>query len=471
MHSTREIRRIGAGTLIVLAIIGLSATYWSLAGRDSILLRDDNPRQIEAIARIQRGKIYDTTEELLVESQQVSDIMIRRYRLPSTYSLVGYYSLRYGAGGAEAAFDELLNGSDQISSFQDFLSRRVFKIPQVGVDIRLTLSLRIQDALADLMQGHQGAAVVMDAQTGALLSLTSAPGFDPNSLDDDWERLSAADGKPFFNRALQGQYQPGNAMTTLWLAEAVKSEADFSKRYAGADSPIDLGEDTIVSCVIPPPRTDLTIVEAYIFGCPSPFLALRSSLPTESLADMLENFALHELITLPRFPSPEPQPAPAPANDDPVELESLARRDALGQGHVTITPLHLTVLMSAIANDGVVVSPYLLAGVREPGSASWSPVARSQESWPLMNAETALELKRALQQAWTTLRNESPLTEASVGAHVTMSRSGEGTQIWLNGFVDRSDQNAIAFVVLLENSADVSALLDMGQRLVNTLLS
>ena len=186
---------------------------------------------------------------------------------------------------------------------------------------------------------------------------------------------------------------------------------------------------------------------------------------------MVENFALHELITLPRFPSPEPQPAPAPANDDPVELESLARRDALGQGHVTITPLHLTVLMSAIANDGEAVSPYLLAGVREPGSASWSPVARSQESWPLMNAETALELKRALQQAWTTLRNESPLTEASVGAHVTMSRSGEGTQIWLNGFVDRSDQNAIAFVVLLENSADVSALLDMGQRLVNTLLS
>ena len=59
MRFSREIHRLLAGTLVALAFVGLSLTYWALIGHNSILSRDDNPRTIEALARIQRGRIYD----------------------------------------------------------------------------------------------------------------------------------------------------------------------------------------------------------------------------------------------------------------------------------------------------------------------------------------------------------------------------------------------------------------------------
>ena len=218
MSYSREIRRILFGTLAFLALIGMSATYWAVAGQQTLLLREDNPRLIEALASIQRGGIYDRQNRLLVETVASNGGLERRYLKTSTYSAVGYYSLRFGVSGAESAFDDALVGSSAVESLEDYFNKEVLRIPQTGYDVRLTLDAEIQDALVVAMGDFHGAAVALNARTGEILALVSLPSYNPNTLDADWSDLVEAEGNPFFNRALQGHYQLGGSMYAFLLA-------------------------------------------------------------------------------------------------------------------------------------------------------------------------------------------------------------------------------------------------------------
>jgi cell division protein FtsI/penicillin-binding protein 2 len=87
MQFAREINRLLVGVLIVLLIVAGAAAYWAIVGTDTILERQDNPRQVEVEARIQRGSIYDRNGQLLVSSHSdASNILIREYLYPQTYS-------------------------------------------------------------------------------------------------------------------------------------------------------------------------------------------------------------------------------------------------------------------------------------------------------------------------------------------------------------------------------------------------
>src|SRR5690349_15320810 len=104
MRSTREINRLLTGVLICFAIIALAAGYWAMFGMDTILRREDNPRLVEAEAGILRGDIVDRSDNILVTSTEEADGSVTRtYEYPETSSALGYYSLRYGTAGAEAA--------------------------------------------------------------------------------------------------------------------------------------------------------------------------------------------------------------------------------------------------------------------------------------------------------------------------------------------------------------------------------
>lgn len=469
MRGAREIQRISIGVLILLAAVAISAAYWAIIGPDTILQRDDNPRQFEALARIQRGSIYDIDGQLLVESRATDATIVRRYHLPSTYSLVGYYSLRYGAGMAEAAFHDLLHGSDEVRSLDDFISLKLLKVPQTGADIQLTVSARLQDRVVSAFADRAGAAVVMDAHTGAILALVSQPEYDPNSLDDDWDELISATGEPFFHRALQGQYQPGSTMLMLWLAEALRAGVGLGRSFDNADTPVALDGDIRVSCVLEPPGQKLSIFDAYIFACPAPFLELRSLLLAGTLDALGRSFALTDPVVLSGFPAPEEHPSGVEAAEGVGNSNLRMIGETLGQGRLTITPLHLTAILAAVANAGSAPTPYVLAAVREPGDQGWISPAPSDKRREMMSAAAARDLRQALARAWTTLGGELAPDGTNVGAQIARSQSGESRQSWLYGFVESGD-DAIAFVVLVEDDVESADLLAIGNELVNALL-
>ena len=463
MPFAREIGRILFGALFVMALIGISAGYWAIAGQHTILRRGDNPRLIEAMARIQRGGIYDRHQQLLVETVDDANGIRRQYLKPSTYSLVGYYSLRYGAGGAEAAFNQALNGLTEAPGLEDYFAREILHIPPAGADIQLTLDVDIQDILVSEMRGYHGAAVVMNVQNGELLALASLPSYDPNTLDDDWDTLTAAPGKPFFNRALQGQYQPGGIMYTLWLTQAILADEDLSRPFSQAANAIVLGEEITVECAIQPATAALSLVDAFIYGCPAAFVSYQQKAAASSYDDLAQAYSLDNPITLAGFPIPEPIA--------PTAGIQAALRDALGQGDLTTTPLHLAGMMAAIAGNGNAPAPNIQLGWRLPGAGEWTSRQRSATSIPMMTAAAARQLQDILQMTWINLQDKAYPAESIVGGHIAMSQSGDGAQIWLNGFAAHADRDTAAFVILLEDTRDIQTLIAIGQTLIDALLS
>ena len=467
MAFSRGIQHLLLGTLACLLAIGFSATYWAIAGQESLLLRDDNPRRIAALAAIQRGSIYDRHGRPLAETVGEAKALRRRYQMPATFSAVGYFSLRFGASGAEAAYDHLLAGSREIRNWQDFFDRRLLHLPQTGSDIRLAIDADVQDALVTALGGSRGAAVVVNALTGELLSLVSQPAVDANELDENWEELVSAEGQPFFNRALQGNYQLGGASYTFLLAHAIASGFDLRQRFPQAAAPIEFEDGMTIACLFEPESDELTLTEAYAYGCPAPFRAYFRGEAGMDMEAILKRFAFDAPIALDGFPQPAPINLPAAPASLQLTDEALRIRAALGQGDVTTTPLHIAAFMAALSTDGKLRQPYLLAATRPPGAQQWRETSIDPAIVPVVSAEAAQELRAVMRRSWSALPIDS--ASADVGAHVAMSQSGEGVQLWLNGFLSRSDGTTYSFVVLLEDNEDLNRLLSIGQTLVTAL--
>jgi len=230
-RTARLMMRAGAA---LIAALGLAAGYWGIVRAGALLARPDNPRSVEAEQATLRGPVYARDGKLLAYSScadgpltctSARPIYLRRYPHPEAAPAIGYYSLRYGAGGLEAFADATLRGQ---RTWWDHLLHR----PRIGAGITSSLDLIWQARAGQALRAGaahttaRGAAVVLDWRSGEVLALASAPSFDPNQLEQDWDALRADPGAPLVNRATQGLYQPGPLLAWLFsLREA--DPADF----------------------------------------------------------------------------------------------------------------------------------------------------------------------------------------------------------------------------------------------------
>lgn len=463
MKFTREINRLLIGFLILFGVVAAAAAYWSVVGTDTIAQRPDNPRLVEAESQIRRGDIQDRNGKVLVTSLQDTDGGVtRQYLHPATYSTLGYASLRYGVSGAEAAYNAILRGDDLGRDFVTQLTDNVLHRPQQGSDIRLTFDLGIQETAIKAMSKHQGAMVALVVPSGQVLAMVSLPTYDPNVLDENWEPLTKAPGNPFFNRVLQGAYQPGGMLQTPLLATALLANYSLDEATAQATQAVQVGKVEF-QCIESPAQTTLTLAQAYTYGCPYPFLKLIRELGVSTIESAFDTFQLDEPPTLPGYVIlPPDQPTPTTAhfqlgNGDYVE-------NALGQGKITITPLEMAVMGAAIFNDGNAPTPYTLLQTRRPNMGEWMDAASGYPPTPMMTASSAHLLQDWMLQTVETGAahdaNRSGLQ--GIGGHVAIAYSGDSTQVWFIGFAGLEAGGGVAIAVVLEDSNNTSMVAEIG---------
>lgn len=465
MAFNREIQRLLAGALICFAIIAISAAYWAVIGRESLLNREDNPRLVEAEAAIRRGSIYDRKGNLLVDTAiQENNTLVRRYHYDATSSALGYFSLRYGVGGAEAAFDPLLRGDNQTDDLTSIFDQEMLHHPQIGSDIRLTYDLDVQQQLIAAMEGQTGAAVVMAVPDGQILALVSLPDYDPNTLDENWDNLIEAPGNPFFNRPLQGRYQPGGMLQTPLLTAALLNNRSLDTVYGNGTESVQLDGLTI-HCAVEPPKTDITLAEAYMYACPAPFVELAGWLGETAMQNNLNTFRLETPPMLEDYVV-EPDEGTADAETTPdITTEPMysLTEIALGQGPLTISPLGMTTVTAAIVNAGNAPQPYTLLSFRTPGTTEWQPNPDSHATTPLMTVASARHLRDLMitniEQGALQFAGQPGLT---VGGHAALAFSGEETTSWFTGFVMVNETEFITVTIVLENNRDIQTAAQIG---------
>lgn len=460
MQFTREIHRLLVGLLVSFFVVALSAAYWSTVAPDGILQRDDNPRRVVAEASIRRGGIYDRNGGRLVQSVDGADGLTRVTLNPETYGALGYFSLRYGASGVEAAHDDLLRGTTLTQNLGDRLLSDLLHRPQVGSDIQVSLDLSIQRAAAEALAGRTGAVVVMAVPSGQVLGMVSYPTYNPNTLDADWDALRVAPGQPFFNRAVQGRYQPGGALQTPLLGAALVYDRPINVPLEPATHPVSV-HDVTLTCAVRLPDVPLSLRESYAFACPFPFSVLGEALGPAALEATLHTFHLTEPPSLPGYNTQAPELAPTPDQSDDAEDDVIAA--AVGQGELTVSPLGMAMLTAGIVNDGNAPQPYMLMASRAPGETAWHPVEAVRPTVPIATTNTARQLQDLMRYAVANgAAQNAGRPNVDIGGHASVAYAGENPLSWFVGFTTVGGRRGVSIAVVLEDSADPGLAADIG---------
>lgn len=461
MQFTREVNRLLIGLLVCFAVVTIAAAYWAIVGMDTLLLREDNPRRVEAEASILRGDIVDRNGELLVTSTQTdTGGVLREYFQPEMNGALGYYSLRYGVSGVEEAYNPVLRGDDLERDLTTSLADNYLHRPQEGSDVRLTLDLAIQSAVVEAMHGQHGAVVVLGVPGGEVLALVSQPTYNPNTLDADWEALKIDPNNPFFNRAVQGSYQPGGTLQTPLLAAALLVGVPLDDEIEDATTPVELN-DLEVNCAVRLPIMALTLREAYGFACPAPFAALVDQLGVPTVQAVFDTFRLEgaQPLFLPSPPQQDATPFPTTSQASPEDVVS----NALGQGSLNVSPLNMAMMSAAIVNDGNAPQPYILLETRAPDAPQWTSVQAVRPTIPVTTVSTARRLQDLMRNAVASgAAQNAGRPNIDIGGHAALAYSGEGSQAWFIGFATLGGRQGVAVAIVLENSDDPGLAADIG---------
>lgn len=357
-----------------------------------------NVRPVLASQRVVRGNVYDRSGMLLVSSELVEGGFARRiYPFKSTFhdaaafsNIVGFFSPRFGQSGLEATYSDFLSGergSELVRMQNDLLGKS-----HVGNNLHLTINAHLQAKAKAYLGARYGSVVVLDPTTGEVLAMVSSPGFDPASLSfdyavDDWSaentRIgeywgflnSDAAGQPLLNRPTQGQYPPGSTFKTVTAVGALEfpNVAEPDNIHCYNEFQTETGAPPVVNAVnnlssLTGDPSDLERVYAY--SCNVAFAQYALRLGSERFVQQAELFDIYRPQDAPRTYA-EFADLPTVASRLYVNSGFLDRPAALadtgyGQGQLLVTPLQMAMVAAAIANDGIMMRPYLVQRIERP---------------------------------------------------------------------------------------------------------
>lgn len=287
-----------------------------------------------------------------------------------------------GRVGIEAQFDADLHGragvkSVLVNSLGYRQSETTWEESLPGRNVVLTLDHSIQraaeEALNSVGSNTRGAVVVMDPNGGDILALVSTPAFDPNHFipritHEEYARLTDPKLRPQINRAMQENYAPGSIFKIV-ISLAALEEGLHPAQTISNPGYIYIGRRRIKDLA---PPGEYNFRRAFIRSCNTYFISNGLDAGAEAIVKLGRRLHLGEKTGL--LPGQEtPGYFPSVAT-----VKSSAWRDGdtanlcIGQGAISITPLQIAVMISAVANGGKVLWPRLVDRI-EPQEAGTEP--------------------------------------------------------------------------------------------------
>jgi cell division protein FtsW (lipid II flippase) len=214
------------GTFLLLGLFTAAVAngWWAILRGPDLLTRTDNPRRIIEDRYVRRGRLLDRNDQVITSTVGETGSFTRIYDYPDLAPITGYNNPIYGESGLEAALDEYLRGDKGNPSGAIWWSHMLYGMSPHGLDVRLSLDLSLQQTADELLLGHAGAVILLNAQTGEILVMSSQPTFNPNHLNEIGAQLNKDPQKPLINRAVQGIYPAGSMLEPFTRAFFDKKE-------------------------------------------------------------------------------------------------------------------------------------------------------------------------------------------------------------------------------------------------------
>ncbi|MDO4803231.1 MAG: penicillin-binding transpeptidase domain-containing protein [Lachnospiraceae bacterium] len=434
-----------AFVLIFLGLI-IYLVYFNIYRRDEIQNSSYNRRQDTQAQYVVRGSILSSDGEVLAQTVVSDGEDLRDYPCGRLFAhAVGYAS--HGKSGLES-----LANYDLLTSHCNIIDRVISEFEgerNPGDNVVTTLSARLQQTCYNVLGDYQGAILVMDPATGAILAMVSKPDFDPNTLNEDWDAMVADEsGSELVNRATQGLYPPGSVFKII-------TGLSYYQKYGALDGFAFTcqGELTIqdhtVHCSNGSVHGEEDLPLAFANSCNCAFSTIGLDLGADNLATTAGTLLFGKKLPcdLPykksRFTLKEEDGAPA------------MMQTAFGQGNTLVTPYHMGLVTAAIANGGVLMEPQLISQIVTSDGA----IVRENKSSEYRRLLTENEA-RAMQSLMEGVVLRGTAAELSGLGYSVAGKTGSaeyylgdgniGTHSWFVGYSNVEDPD-IVVVVLAEN--------------------
>lgn len=235
-----------------------------------------------------------------------------------------------------------------------------------GEKLELTLDSRLQQKAYDLFGEESGAAVLMDVNSGEILTFISMPSYDSNDFvqgvsQELYDSLLYNEKQPLINKAIAGRYSPGSTFKMIVALAALESGTITKDTKVSCYGKMNFGNH-LFHCWKKGGHGALNVVEALQHSCDIFFYEVAQKVGIERIAAMARRFGLGSPTAL-NFDDEKagiiPDKAWKLANLKSPWQGGETLIAGIGQGYILTTPLQLAVMTARIANGGIMVEPSL----------------------------------------------------------------------------------------------------------------
>ena len=381
-----------------------------------------------------------------------------------------------GKSGLESYYETILRGRRGVKYVEvDALGRSIRDLPDLdnvghkpGAKLILTIDADLQQLAETTMDGLNGAVVVLDARTGAVLALVSKPDFDPDLFsgvlsDSSWQALVNDPDKPLYSRVCQSLYPAGSTYKLITAIAGLESGKIRLNEQITCTGSYRLGR-RVFRCWKSEGHGPVDFLQAVEQSCNVYFFTKSLDIGVDDWSAYSKKFRFGEATGI---DLPDENSGLAPDRSylnakygERGWTQGYLLNLAIGQGDLLVTPLQMAFFAMIIANEGKAQKPHLVHQIIDPVSLNETLNLPDSIRVSGIGQSTFEVIKKAMsrvvQGVGGTAKAAAVKGVEVCGKTGTAENPHGEPHAWFIGFAPRA-QPEVAFAVLVENGGSGSA--------------
>ena len=305
-----------------------------------------------------------------------------------------------GKMGIEKYYEDVLHGIPgyekvEVNSRGRIVNQLNQHPPQAGEDIYLSINLKLQLYIEQLLAGRKAAVVAIDPNNGEILALVSSPTYDSNPFvggisSDKYKALLNDPNKPLYNRALLGSYPPASTVKPYIAIAALSEGVVTSKSVVNDPGWWQLpGTERRYRDWLKWGHGKVDVLRAIEESVDTYFYQVAYDMGIDRLNAWMTKFGFGERTGI-DISTNEESRAVMPSREWKIQRhkKSWLQGDTIpvgiGQGYWTATPIQMAKALTILINNGKTYTPHFLLYKK-------SDILNSNEQQPIVNPEKYLE--------------------------------------------------------------------------------
>ena len=304
--------------------------------------------------KVVRGKIISSDGKVLAQTLTENGSEIRDYPYGRMFAHVVGYNDK-GKSGLESVcnFDLLKSDANLMTQITSSLKGE----KSIGDNVYTTLNTKVQKAAYYALQGQKGAVVAMDPETGKIYAMVSKPDYRPAYVKENWTELNTSKNSLLLNRATQGLYPPGSTFKVVTALEYMREHKNTYKNFKYHCTGYTTVGTLKIHCYGGEAHGTVNLEQAIEKSCNCAFAEIGTQLGGAALLKTSEDLLFNQKLPLRSY-----RKSSFTLNGS--SGVPLTMQTAIGQGNTLVSPMHMALITSSIANGGVLMKPYLIDKVQ-----------------------------------------------------------------------------------------------------------